>query len=263
MKGLLHGMRKYGSRLLYLLIFLALWQAVVVILEIKPYILPTPVKTFSHLFIPEIASKYHWFRHIQATSIEILMSFLITAFGGVLLAIIIAWSHLLRSLISPVIVLLNSLPKIALAPLFLLWFGYGILPNILIAVLIAFFPVVINTATGLNAVEEDLLDLVRYLNASKWQLFMKIRIPNSLPYIFSGLKISATLCVVGAIVGEFVASDKGLGYLLKDAQAFIDTPTMFASLIVISAIGLLFFSLISLLERAVMPWKPGQESTYL
>jgi ABC-type nitrate/sulfonate/bicarbonate transport system permease component len=90
MKGLLHGMRKYGSRLLYLLIFLALWQAVVVILEIKPYILPTPVKTFSHLFIPEIASKYHWFRHIQATSIEILMSFLITAFGGVLLAIIIA-----------------------------------------------------------------------------------------------------------------------------------------------------------------------------
>ena len=121
------------------------------------------------------------------------------------------------------------------------------------------FPVVINTVTGLSAVEEDLLDLVRYLHATKLQLFIKIRIPNSLPYIFSGLKISATLCVVGAIVGEFVASDKGLGYLLKDAQAFIDAPTMFAALIVISVIGLLFFSLISFLEKIIMPWQSSEE----
>ena len=135
----------------------------------------------------------------------------------------------------------------------------GLLPNTLIAVLVAFFPVVINTATGLEAVDEDLLDLVRYLHASKLQLFIKIRIPNSLPYIFSGFKISATLCVVGSIVGEFIASDKGLGYLLKDAQAFIDTPTMFACLILISVIGVVFFSLISILERLVMPWKPAEQ----
>ena len=262
MKSILPLAKKYGLKLLYFVLFLGLWQAVVTILKIKPYILPSPLKTFSHLLVPEIASKYQWLKHIRATSIEILMSFLVTAAGGVFLAILIAWSKLLKSLISPVIILLNSLPKIALAPLFLLWFGYGILPNILIAVLIAFFPVVINTVTGLNAVEEDLLDLVRYLNASKWQLFLKIRIPNSLPYIFSGFKISATLCVVGAIVGEFVASDQGLGYLLKDAQAFIDTPTMFASLIVISTIGLLFFSLISLLERIFVPWQSGQEGEY-
>ena len=128
----------------------------------------------------------------------------------------------------PIIILFNSLPKIALAPLFLMWFGYGMIPNILVATMIAFFPVVINTTTGLNEVENDLLDLVHYLNASKLQVFLKIRIPNSLPYIFAGFKIAATMCVVGAIVGEFIASSKGLGYLLRDAQAFINTPPMFA-----------------------------------
>jgi len=225
------------------------------VFKIKTFIIPSPIKTLSHIFVPEIASKYHWFKHISATATEILLSFGITAITGVFLAILITWSRFLRKLITPIIILMNSIPKIALAPLFLIWFGYGILPNVLIAILISFFPVVINTVTGLNAVEDDLLDLVRYLHATKLQLFIKIRIPNSLPYIFSGLKISATLCVVGAIVGEFIASDKGLGYLLRDAQAFIDTPTMFASLIVISSMGLLFFSLISLLERTSMPWQ--------
>jgi NitT/TauT family transport system permease protein len=129
------------------------------------------------------------------------------------------------------------------------------LPNIMIAVLIGFFPVVINTAAGLNAVEEDLLDLVRYLHASTFQVFLKIRLPNSLPYIFSGFKISATLCVVGAIVGEFIASTQGLGYLIKSSQGTMDTPPMFASLILISALGLSFFGMISLIERWVMPWQ--------
>jgi NitT/TauT family transport system permease protein len=107
----------------------------------------------------------------------------------------------------------------------------------------------------LNAVEEDLLDLVRYLHASKWQVFLKIRLPNSLPYIFSGFKISTTLCVVGAIVGEFIASTQGLGYLIKSSQGTMDTPPMFASLMLISLLGLLFFGAISVLERRVMPWQ--------
>ena len=160
----------------------------------------------------------------------------------------------MRQIFMPIIIMFNSLPKVALAPLFLLWFGYGLLPNILVAFLVAFFPVVINSATGLAAVDEDLLDLVRYLNASKVDVFIKIRIPNSLPYIFAGIKISATMCVVGAIVGEFIATDRGLGYLLRDAQAFIDTPTMFACLLLLSLMGLVFFSIIQLLEKLCMPW---------
>jgi NitT/TauT family transport system permease protein len=136
--------------------------------------------------------------------------------------------------------------------------GYGIVTNILIAFLVSFFPIVINTATGLGEVEEDLLDLVRYLKASQWQIFLKIRFPNALPYIFSGLKISSTMCVVGAIVGEFIASDKGLGYIIINSQFSLDTPAIFAALIVVSLIGFLLFGLVSLAESILMPWyDPG------
>jgi NitT/TauT family transport system permease protein len=136
----------------------------------------------------------------------------------------------------------------------LIWLGYGFAANVTIAILVAFFPIVLNTTVGLESVDEDLLDLVRYLNASKMQVFLKIRIPNSLPYVFSGLKISATMSVVGAIVGEFVASSKGLGFVIKDSQAMLNTPPMFASLIMISAIGLGLFGFIAWLEKVLMPW---------
>ncbi|MBD3306050.1 ABC transporter permease subunit [candidate division KSB3 bacterium] len=247
--------RKHAAKLLTLLAFLGIWQLVVMLFGIKEFILPSPVTTFAYLLVPEHASNYRWLAHISTTLSEILISFAFTACVGIAVAIIMTWSRLLRKLISPIIILFNSLPKIALAPLFLLWFGYGLLPNVLIAFMIAFFPIVINSFTGLNAVDEDLLDLVRYLHASKWQIFVKIQLPNSLPYIFSGFKISATLCVVGAIVGEFIASTQGLGFLLKSSQGAMDTPPMFASLILISIMGLSFFGSITLLERWLMPWE--------
>jgi NitT/TauT family transport system permease protein len=243
-----------GKNALMFLCFLGIWQLIVMIFHIKVFILPSPIKVFESLLNPAIAPKYNWWRHIAATGEEIVGSFLATAVIGIGLSILIVWSKVLNKLIMPIIVLFNSVPKIAMAPLFLMWFGYGLVPNILIAVMIAFFPVVLNTTIGLQAVEEDLLGLVQYLNASKAQIFFKIRIPNSLPYIFAGIKISATMCVVGSIVGEFVASSKGLGYLLRDAQAFIDTPTMFACLLLLSVMGLLFFSMVSALEKLCMPW---------
>ncbi|NMB01461.1 MAG: ABC transporter permease subunit, partial [Firmicutes bacterium] len=135
-----------------------------------------------------------------------------------------------------------------------LWMGYGIKTNILIAFLVSFFPVVINTMTGLDSIEDDLLDLIRYLNASKLQLFIKIRIPNSLPYIFSGLKICSTMSIVGAIVGEFIASDRGLGYIIISAQYTMSTPPIFSSLIVISLAGAGLYWVVALAERLIMPW---------
>ena len=240
--------------ILYLVVFFGIWQFVVVFFNIKQFILPSPVQIFSHLFVPSIAKQYNWGRHISATLMEVLVSFMATAIVGIGIAILITWSALFNKLLSPLIVLFNSLPKIALAPLFLIWFGYGFVPNIMVAFLVAFFPVVINTVAGLKDVDEDLLDLVRYLNASKRDIFLKIRIPNSLSYIFAGLKISATMCVVGSIVGEFIAAEKGLGYLLRDAQAFIDTPTMFACLLLLSVMGLSLFYAIGWLEKVCMPW---------
>jgi NitT/TauT family transport system permease protein len=248
-------MRKHAMKFLALISILILWQIVVMVFRIKEFILPSPLTIFAHLVVPEVAVKYQWLTHIGTTFSEIVISFVVTAIVGIAVAIVMTWSSILRQIITPIIILFNSLPKIALAPLFLLWFGYGIVPNVMIAFMIAFFPIVINTFTGLNAVDEDLLDLVRYLHASRWQIFLKIQLPNSLPYIFSGFKISATLCVVGAIVGEFIASTQGLGFLMKSAQGYMDTPPMFASLILISILGLSFFGCIALLERWTMPWE--------
>jgi NitT/TauT family transport system permease protein len=260
-------MKKLGAivgnhykKLLAILTFLLLWQLVVMLFGIKEFILPSPLKTFSYLFIPELAAQYDWPRHIGVTLIEMLLGFIVTAVVGILVAVLMTWSNVLKHIIKPIITLFYSLPKIALAPLFLLWFGYGIIPNVMIAFLVAFFPIVINTSVGLNAVEEDLLDLVHYLHASKWQVLVKIRLPNALPFIFSGFKISATLCVVGAIVGEFIASSQGLGFVLKSAQGLMDTPPMFASLILISILGLSLFGFIAFLEQRVMPWQQSEQN---
>ncbi|HUX22910.1 MAG TPA: ABC transporter permease subunit, partial [Spirochaetia bacterium] len=146
MKAFGEFVKKHYSKLLTLVGFLVIWQGTVSLLHIKAYIIPSPVVTFSRLLVPSIAKEYHWLSHIQATVTEILASFAATAILGIFTAILITWSKFLRGLITPFLTLFNSLPKIALAPLFLLWFGYGIVPNIIIAVLIAFFPVVVNTS---------------------------------------------------------------------------------------------------------------------
>lgn len=246
--------KSWGVKLLGVCVFLGLWQLVVTAFHIKKYVLPSPVLVFQSLFDPVMVAKNNWLVNIGTTASEILVGFGVTLAAGVLLALLIAWSRVLNKLLMPVVVLLNSIPKIALAPLFLLWFGYGLRTNVLVAVLVAFFPVVINMVTGLIEVDENLLDLVQYLNATKLQVFLKIRIPNALPHLFAGIRTSATMCVTGAIVGEFIASRNGLGHLLRSAQANIDMATMFACLLLLSVIGLLFFRLIGVVERLCMPW---------
>lgn len=230
---------------------LLVWHFGVVLLGVKEFILPTPLAAIQTLF----QAKYRWPLNFMATFYEVIGGFLVSALVGVILGIAIVWSDLLKRTILPFLVFLNSLPKIAVAPLFMIWFGYGILPNILIVFLISFFPVVINTATGLVAVEEDLLDLVRCLHATKWQKMRKVQLPNSLPYIFSGLKIAATTAVTGAIVGEFVASDKGLGSVIIASQTTLATPVIFGSLILITIIGMALFAFVGIMERILMPWE--------
>jgi len=154
----------------------------------------------------------------------------------------------------PFLVFVNTLPKVAVAPLFLLWLGYGLVPNMLIAALIGFFPVVINTAVGLTQVDDDLLDLGRAFGAPRWKVFVKIRLPNALPYVLSALKITATAAVVGAVVGEFVASQSGLGNVIVNAQTNLNTPVAFAALVWISVVGLALYGAVSLTARWLAPW---------
>ena len=243
--------RKNSQTILMFVSVLLIWHFGVVLLGIKEFILPTPWAAVKTLFDP----KYRWSFNFMATFYEVVGGFILSALVGVVLGVAIVWSEWLKRTILPFLVFVNTLPKIAVAPLFLVWFGYGIFPNILIVVLISFFPMVINTATGLVAVEEDLLDLVSYLHATKWQKLRLIQLPNSLPYVFSGLKITSTTAVVGAIVGEFIASDKGLGSVIISSQTTLSTPAIFGSLILITVIGMGLFWGVEVLEKVLMPWE--------
>ena len=259
MKGFLHSaIVRYQSPLI-IFMFFVVWQAAVMVFQVREFILPPPLTALLHLLVPQPDANYHWLLHIRVTLLEIFLSFAVTAAVGIFIAMLICWSNQIRELLLPFFVFVNSLPIVAIAPILLIWMGYGPLTNILIAFLVSFFPIVINAATGFDEVEEDLLDLVRYLKASKWQIFLRIRLPNALPYIFSGLKISSTMCVVGAIVGEFIASDKGLGYIIINSQFTMDTPAIFAALIVVSLLGFALFGLVSLLEKLLMSrFDPGK-----
>ena len=226
------------------------WQLASTYLDIREYLLPSPIAVWRALFGDEIP----WSRHIWVTGVEILGAFLLSGIAGVLLGLAIAWSNAISRTLTPFLVFVNTLPKVAVAPLFLVWMGYGIVPNMLIGALIGFFPVVINTAVGLTQIDQDLIDLGRVFNAPKWKVFAKIRVPNAYPYILSALKITATAAVVGAIVGEFVASQRGLGYVIITSQSSMNTPVAFAALILISILGLLLFGIVAWLSRVLAPW---------
>jgi len=232
---------------------LALWVFAVWAFPIPAYILPSPRLVADAAFSSEIA----WSAHIWVTTLEIVGGFLLSALAGVLLGIVIAWSTLAERTLVPFLVLVNTLPKVAVAPLFLLWLGYGVFPNVVIAALIGFFPVVINTAVGLSQSPEEMLDLGRIFGASKARIFRKIRVPGALPYILSALKVSATTVVIGAIVGEFVASQRGLGYVIINAQMTLNTPVAFVALIWISIIGLIAYGSVSVAGRWLAPWAEG------
>jgi NitT/TauT family transport system permease protein len=245
--------RQYWPTAALFLALLIAWQLAVDLGGIRPYLLPPPIDVWQSLWHGDVA----WSQHLWTTTWEIVGAFLMAAVVGVALGVAIAWSTLLANALVPFLVFVNTLPKVAIAPLFLIWMGYGIFPNMLMGALIGFFPVVINTAVGLSQVEPDMLDLGRVFNAPKWKIFAKIRIPNALPYILSALKITATAAVVGAIVGEFVASQKGLGYIIVTTQSSMNTSVAFAALIWISVVGLLLYGAVVLLARLWAPWAEG------
>ncbi|MEO6363532.1 MAG: ABC transporter permease [Caldimonas sp.] len=230
--------------------FIVLWQLAVSFLGVREYLLPSPGAVLRALVGDEIP----WARHIWVTGVEIIGAFALAGVSGVILGSAIAWSAAMSRALTPFLVFVNTLPKVAIAPLFLMWMGYGILPNILIGALIGFFPVVINTAVGLTQIDEDLIDLGRVFNAPKWKVFLKIRVPNAYPYILGALKVTATAAVVGAIVGEFVASQRGLGYVIITTQSSMNTPVAFAALVWISVLGLLLFGFVAMLSRLLVPW---------
>ena len=242
--------RQYWPTIALFVALLVVWQMAVSFGGIREYLLPSPLSVWNSLWHGEV----NWTQHLWVTTWEIVGAFLMAGAVGVALGVAIAWSPLLANALVPFLVFVNTLPKVAIAPLFLIWMGYGIFPNMLMGALIGFFPVVINTAVGLSQVEADMLDLGRVFNAPKWKIFAKIRIPNALPYILSALKITATAAVVGAIVGEFVGSDRGLGYLLLTSTGTLDGSLVWSALFVLIAMGMTLFAIVSKVERLAIPW---------
>jgi NitT/TauT family transport system permease protein len=188
------------------------------------------------------------------TAYEMLMGYFLAIVIAIPMAIAITASPSFDRFITPILLFFQTVPKISLAPLFLVWFGVGVMPKVLVAFLISFFPIIIDTAVGLRSIHPDMIDLARSMGATKFQIFYRFRLPTSLPYLFSGLKVASTLAVVGAVVGEFVGADKGLGYLLLVANSNLLTALMFGAIFALTAQGLILFYVIQALETILIPW---------
>jgi NitT/TauT family transport system permease protein len=220
------------------------WHLWVTMGEVPAYIMPTPGMT-----IRSLAEDYNWVHNTLITMGEVFGGYLLACAVGIGLAVMFAWFKTLEVTLMPLVVSMNMIPKVALGPLFIVWFSYGLVPNIVIAFSICFLPILLTTARGMHEVDPDLIDLVRSLRASRWQVFAKIQLPGSLPYVFSGMKVAVVLAVAGAIVGEFIASEEGLGYLMLQVQVTLDTAAMFMAVLLITLIGVSLYGLVLLLER--------------
>ena len=236
--------------------FIVLWDFSVRIFNIKTVVLPSPGQVYDSL----IADWGQLAPHLWFTIYEILAGFALSVVIGIAIAIaIVTWRPIEKS-IYPLLVGSQVVPKIALAPLFVIWFGFGIEPKILIAFLIAFFPVVISTVVGLRSVEVEKLYLARSMGASEIQMFFKIKLPNAMPSVFAGFKLSITAAVIGAIVGEYIGADRGIGRVLLEANGDMETELLFAGIVLLSITGVILFLIIDGLERVMIRWHVSQRT---
>ncbi len=240
---------------LFSLILLAvLWDLSIRIFNIPPYQIPSPADVIGAL-------RDGWqdlLAQAWPTTYATVCGFLLSALFGIPAAMAIAGSPTFESYVYPLLVFSQSIPKIAIAPLLVVWFGFGIVPKIISAFLLGFFPVVVSAVQGLKSVDPELIDLARSMEASPAQIFRAVSLPHAMPSIFAGLKVSVTLAVVGAVVGEFVGSNSGLGYVMQRAIGTFDLPVMFAALVILALIGVGLFLIVDAVERLALPWHASQ-----
>jgi len=253
-------MRAQGHPFLWTLLSFAIvfvaWELTVRLFALPEYLLPGPEPVLAALAqnIRTLAAQSLW------TAGTVLAGFLVAAAVAIPLAMLIVISPVLERLLYPPMVATQSIPKIALAPLFIVWFGFGVAPKVAVAFLIAFFPIVIDTIVGLRSIDPAMIQLARSMGAPPRRIFLKLRLPHALPMIFGGLKVASALAVVGALTGEFVGSDRGLGYLLVQASGNLNTALLFATLVILSAMAMAFFYLVEMLERIAIPWHASQRA---
>jgi NitT/TauT family transport system permease protein len=239
-----------GPVLAIFAVVFALWEAAVRILAVPEYILPSP----SVIVAKIIVSWQLLLANAVVTLQEILLGFGMSVVIAIPLAVAVVYSRIFERVAFPFMVSLQTIPKVALAPILVMWLGYGIMPKVMVAFLISFFPIVINSVIGMRSAEKEMIYLVQSMGASELTTFLKIRLPKALPSIFGGLKVGMGQAVVGATVGEFIAAEQGLGYLQLISQVRLDTPLLFAAVVVLSLLGVLLFNLVAWIERIALPW---------
>ncbi|MDQ7247617.1 ABC transporter permease [Dongia sedimenti] len=233
-------------------ILIGLWEAAIHLLDVNAFVVPAP----SSIAISLVQNAALLAEATLVTAKEVLVGFVLATLCGAALALLIVRFRMLGRALYPIIVLFQTVPKVALAPIFILWFGYDLSPKVMLIVVIAFFPVTLDMLAGLQSVDPGLVALMRSVSARDNDILLRVRIPNALPHLMAGMKIAITLSVIGAIVGEFAGASAGLGYTIQFASTQLDTPMVFAALVVVSVVGVAFYYLIELLERAVTPWAP-------
>ena len=249
-----HRLRKSSTQLSYLLatmtVILSAWEIACHVFGIGIYLLPKPSDVISQIIEDPIFLLYHGMFTASAT----MAGFVLAVIAGILIAIVIVYSPFLEKTLFTALVAFNAIPKIAIAPLFILWIGTGLESKVLMAFLIAIFPIIVDTVVGLRSIDPAQLDLARTYRASLVRMFWKIRFPNALPSIFAGMKVGITLALIGTIVGEFVGSSRGRGFVILQAQGTYQTPLVFAAILTLSVLGVILFNAIDLAERLALPW---------
>lgn len=226
------------------------WWLLTIVLHIDPFFVPSPLDVVdSFLRTPQYLLQETW-----VTLQRVLIGFVIAVAGGLVIAVVLAASRTVERMAMPILAAVNAVPKVALAPLLLVWMGFGNAPKIVMVVLVSFFPVVVSTMAGLTATPADLRELARSLSASWWQTFVKVRLAWALPQVFVGLKVATPLAIIGAVIGEVVNPDRGLGSVIVGSGASSDTPLAFAALVLLALTGVVLFYLMAGIERLLVPW---------
>ncbi|MGE5770517.1 MAG: ABC transporter permease [Hyphomicrobiales bacterium] len=244
------GVRNAFYPLVGVAIILMIWQLYTDLFGINRIVLPSP----TDILWASAANWHVLLRECWPTFLESVLGFVLAVVIGIPFAVCVANSRVLNLTLYPILIATQSIPKVAVAPIILVWFGLGMQSKLVIAFLVAFFPIVVDTAAGMRATSAGLLELARSLRASPLQVFLKVQFPSALPFIFAGSKVAVTLAVIGAVIGEFVGSVGGLGNLLLTANSQLDSPLAWAALVWLSALGILLFAAVVLAERIVMPW---------
>jgi NitT/TauT family transport system permease protein len=251
------GPKNFVLRLLLIAVFLGVWEAVVRVFEIPMFILPTPSNVFVALWRGIVTWLY--VDHVCITLTETLLGFVVGTSLAFVFGTVIALSRPVEYFLYPFIVMFQSMPKVALAPLIIVWFGLGLASKVVNAALVAFFPLMVNTIVGLRSAEEDKVNLMKSLAATRGQIFWMLQLPNAMPYIFAGLEIAMIFALIGAIVAEFVGAQSGLGMLIQSMNFTMDVAGQFSVLLLLSLLGLLLNGIVVLVRRRVLFWDASQK----